>query len=177
MGWEIGVDDSFEDFVTARGQALWRSAWLLVGDSALAEDLVQTALTKAWPRYERITQERGSFEAYVRRILLTTYVSWRRRRWHREQSHADLPAGDWSSGDEAHRVDVRQDVLRALAELPRRQRAVLVLRFFEDLTERETADRLGCSIGTVKTHQSRALRTLRSSSHLTSGPAEVDHDR
>ena len=171
------MDDSFENFVAARGQSLWRSAWLLTGDSALAEDLVQTALTKAWPRYGAITHKGGSFEAYVRRILITTYVSWRRRRWRGEESYADPAVGDRAAEDEVRRAAVRHDVLRALAGLPRRQRAVLVLRFFEDLTERETADRLGCSIGTVKTHQSRALRTLRRSSHLVPGPAEVNHDQ
>lgn len=172
------MDDSFDDFVAARGQALWRSAWLLVGDAALAEDLVQTALTKAWPRYAAIARQGGSFEAYVRRILVTTYVSWGRRRWRGEQSRADPSAGDDGSvEDETYRADLRQDVVRALAGLPRRQRAVLVLRFFEDLTERETADRLGCSVGTVKTHQSRALRTLRGSPLLTPGSAEVRHDR
>jgi RNA polymerase sigma-70 factor (sigma-E family) len=170
------VADPFEDFVAARGQALWRSAWLLVGDSALAEDLVQEALTKAWPRYAAVTRHGGSFEAYVRRVLVTTYVSWWRRKWRGEESHAD-PSANRPVVDEAHRADLRQDVLRALSTLPRRQRAVVVLRYFEDLTERETADRLGCSVGSVKTHQSRALRILRSSPRLVPGSTEVHHDQ
>lgn len=171
------MDGTFEDFVAARGQALWRSAWLLVGDAALAEDLVQIALTKAWPRYARIVRQGGSFEAYVRRILITTYISWWRRRWRTEESRAELPEGDRMVVGESQQADLRQDLLRALAGLPRRQRAVLVLRFFEDLTERETAERLGCSIGTVKTHQSRALRALRNSPQLIPGPAEANHDQ
>ncbi len=167
-------DDTFENFVASRGPALWRSAWLLVGDAALAEDLVQTALTKAWPKYQRIARQGGSFEAYVRRTQLTTFLSWRRRRWRSEESYADLSANEGVVEDEGRAE--RQDVLRALASLPPRQRTVVVLRFFEDLTERETADRLGCSVGTVKTHQSRALQTLRTSSHLLPEPAEVNHD-
>jgi len=69
---------------------LWRSAWLLTGDDALAEDLLQTALVKAWPHYDRVAAT-GSFEAYVRRVLVTTYMSWRGRRWHGEIPTADLP--------------------------------------------------------------------------------------
>ncbi len=168
--------DTFENFVAARGQALWRSAWLLVGDADLAEDLVQTALTKTWPKYQQIVRQGGSLEAYVRRTQLTTFLSWRRRRWRGEESHADLPGGEGAGEDEGQRAEIRQDVLRALASLPPRQRAVVVLRFFEDLTERETASRMGCSVGTVKTHQSRALQTLRTSAHLIPEPQEVKHD-
>lgn len=81
---------SFDDFVAARGDALWRSAWLLTGDAQLAEDLVQTALAKSYGRWDRIG-DAGGFEAYVRRALFTTYVSWWRRRWNGERPVADLP--------------------------------------------------------------------------------------
>lgn len=146
----------FEEFVAARGPALWRAAWLLTGDRPLAEDLLQTALTRAWPHYGRVSRD-GSFEAYVRRTLFTTYAGWRGRRWHGEVPTGELP--DSGVSDEAP----DPDLLRALAALSPRQRAVVVLRYFEDLTEAETAAALGCSVGSVKTHHSRALAALRTS--------------
>ena len=156
----------FTSFVTARGDALWRSAWLLTGDGHLAEDLVQTALAKAWPRWERVGPE--GFEAYVRRTLFTTYVSWWRRRWNGERPTAVLPEGAVAAPD----VDARGDLLAALATLPKGQRAVVVLRYFDDLTEAQTAELLGINIGTVKSQTSRALATLRTSTHLK----EADDD-
>src|SRR5919201_5797760 len=77
---ELTEHDDFDAFVAARGSALWRTAWLLTGDHHKAEDLVQTALGKAWPHWDRLARE-GSFEAYVRRVLFNTYVAWSRRRW------------------------------------------------------------------------------------------------
>ena len=151
---------SFDDFVHARGDALWRSAWLLTGDVQLAEDLVQTALTKAWPKWERVGAP--GFEAYVRRILFTTYVSWWRRKCNGERPTATLPETAASDPD----VDRRNDLVGALASLPRGQRAVVVLRYFEDLTEAQTADVLGLSVGTVKSQTARALAALRASHHL-----------
>jgi RNA polymerase sigma-70 factor (sigma-E family) len=148
--------DYFAEFVAARGPALWRAAWLLTGDRSLAEDLLQTALTKAWPHFDRVSRN-GSFEAYVRRTMFTTYAGWRGRRWHGEIPTGDLP--ETGRTDEAP----DPDLLRALAELSPRQRAVVVLRYFEDLTEAETAAALGCSTGSVKTHHSRALAALRTS--------------
>ncbi|MDT0202010.1 SigE family RNA polymerase sigma factor [Nocardioides sp. AE5] len=149
----------FADFVASRGDALWRSAWLLTGDSQLAEDLVQTALAKAWPKWGRV----DVFEAYVRRILFTTYASWWRRRWNGELPFADLPEHPTYDVDPT----TRGDLAAALAALPRGQRAVIVLRYFEDLTERQAAEVLGCSVGTVKSQTARALAALRSSSHLS----------
>lgn len=148
--------DDFGDFVAARGPALWRAAWLLTGDGALAEDLLQTALTRAWPHFGRVSRN-GSFEAYVRRTLFTTYAGWRGRRWHGEVPTADLPEVA------AHDTAPDPDLVRALDTLSPRQRAVLVLRYFEDQTEAETADTLGCSVGSVKTHHRRALAALRTS--------------
>ena len=81
--------DDFGSFVAARGNALWRSAWLLTGDHQLAEDLVQTALAKSWRAWSRVGPD--SFEAYVRRVLFTTYISWWRRKWRGERPTADLP--------------------------------------------------------------------------------------
>jgi RNA polymerase sigma-70 factor (sigma-E family) len=151
---------SFDDFVLARGDSLWRSAWLLTADAQLAEDLVQTALAKAWPQWDRVGA--AGFEPYVRRILFTTYASWWRRRWRGERPTAALPERVAPSPD----ADQHNDLVRALAALPRGQRAVVVLRFYEDLTEVQVADLLGVSVGTVKSQTARALRALRASPYL-----------
>jgi RNA polymerase sigma-70 factor (sigma-E family) len=151
--------EEFSQYVAARGRALWRAAWLLTGDAQLAEDLAQTALAKAWPHFERVAAN-GSFEAYVRRAMVTTYVSWRGRRWVGEIPSDRVP--DATTGEQP--VDL--DLVRALASLSRQQRAVVVLRYFADLTEADTAAALGCSVGTVKTHHTRAIAALRSSGLL-----------
>ena len=127
----------FEAFVAARSTALWRSAYLLTGDPQRAEDLLQTALVKAWRRWDKITR-REAAEAYVRAALVSTYTDWWRRRWNGEVSTGELP--ERATAVEATRVEVRRDVLAALALLPRGQRAVVVLRYFDDLTEAQTAD-------------------------------------
>lgn len=154
------VATTFDDFVAARSTALWRSAFLLTGDAQKAEDLLQTALVKAWRRWDSI-ERREAVESYVRKTMVTTYTDWWRRRWNGEAPTEVLP--DAPGPDEAARVDVRHDVLAALATLPRGQRAVLVLRYFDDLTEAQTAEALGISAGTVKSQASRALAALRSS--------------
>ena len=153
--------ESFDDFVATRSTRLLRTAYLLTHDRALAEDLVQTSLAKAWFSWGRIE---GRPEAYVRRIMVNTYSSWWRRRWNGEEATADLPergAGQGFRPAEDVRVDDRTDLWRALARLPRRQRAVVVLRFYEDLSEAETAEIMQCSVGTVKSQASRALAKLR----------------
>lgn len=154
----VTTDTSFEEFVAARARALWRTAWLLTGDPHKAEDLVQTALMKCWRRWDAI-ERRDSVDAYVRRALVTTYTDWWRRKWNAEQPGEVV--GPVMPGDE--HADQRRDLVAALATLPRGQRAVLVLRFFEDLTEAQTADTLGVTVGTVKSQTARALATLRSS--------------
>ena len=136
----------FADFVAARQDALLRTAWLLAGDWQSAEDLVQTVLMKMWPRWERVTQA-GDPEAYVRRALLTTYLTWRRRRWYGERAVAVIP-DVVVPGDPLAATDLRVALARLLPSLPTRQRAVLVLRYYEDLSETQTADLLGCSVGT-----------------------------
>jgi len=158
-GRSAGVD-GFDAFVAARGDALWRSAWLLTGDRQLAEDLVQTALAKSWRAWTRVGPD--SYEAYVRRVLFTTYISWWRRKWRGERPTAELPERTTTTVD----TDARNDLVAALADLPRGQKAVVVLRYFEDLTEQQTADVLGINVGTVKSQCSRALTALRSSPHL-----------
>ena len=144
----------FDEFVAARSGRLLRTAYLLTHDHALAEDLLQTALTRAWSSWSRIE---GQPEPYVRKILVNTYASWWRRRWNGEQPTADLPEAPADSTD----TDARHDLWSALARLPRRQRAVVVLRYFDDLTEAETAAALGCSVGTVKSQTSKAFAKLR----------------
>ncbi len=152
---------AFEEYVAARSAALWRSAWLLTGDRHRAEDLVQTALMKCWRRWDRI-DDPGAVEAYVRRTMVTTYTDWWRRRWNGELPTDDLPERVDAGADPG----LRRDVLVALAALPRGQRAVVVLRFYDDLTEEQTAAALGVSVGTVKSQTSRALCALRTSGLL-----------
>jgi RNA polymerase sigma-70 factor (sigma-E family) len=152
---------TFEEYVATRGRALLRSAWLLTGDAHRAEDLVQTALVKCWRRWDQIAAD-GSVDGYVRRAVITTYTDWRRRRWSGEVPTDVLPDGWTADADLA----VRQDVLSALAHLPRGQRAVIVLRFYDDLTEAQTAAALDVSVGTVKSQTARALKALRLSELL-----------
>src|SRR5262245_43029355 len=146
----------FDEFVAVRSPRLLRTAFLLTSDWALAEDLLQTALAKAWFVWRRVD---GGPEPYVRKILVNTYASWWRRRWQSERPTETLP--ERASVDQHGGVEARDEVWRALGRLPRRQRAVLVLRYFEDLSEVEIAEVLGCSVGTVKSQASRALAKLR----------------
>jgi RNA polymerase sigma-70 factor (sigma-E family) len=159
---------TFDAFVAARGQALQRTAYLLTGDWASAEDLLQTALARVYPRWSQIRREDP--EAYIRRALVNTWSSWWRRKWRGEVPTETLPERE--GGDPYAEAD-RRDALRvALARLPRRQRAVIALRFHEDLTEEQTADALGVSVGTVKSQTAKALAKLREDRALTGyGPA------
>jgi RNA polymerase sigma-70 factor, ECF subfamily len=153
-----GLEEEFRDFVAARSTALLRTAYLLSGDWGAAEDLLQIALTKtylAWRRLGRIE----AVEPYARRVLVNAATSWWRRRWHGERPTAVLPEQAVTDGLDAR---LERDALwRHVKKLPARQRAVLVLRFFEDLSEVDTAALLGVSVGTVKSQCARALATLR----------------
>jgi RNA polymerase sigma-70 factor (sigma-E family) len=161
---------TIEEFVATRGTGLLRSAFLLTGDRHRAEDLVQSTLAKVWPKWEAVVA-RGRPDAYVRRTLLTTYLSWRRRPSYFERPvEAVADPVDIGAAD----TDLRLLVVQALAQLPRRQRATVVLRYFEDLSEAQTAEALGCSVGTVKSQTAKALRTLRA--HLDGINTEVMHD-
>jgi RNA polymerase sigma-70 factor (sigma-E family) len=151
-----GPRPEFAAYVAARQRALLRTAWLLTGDWAAAEDLVQTALLKAWRRWGSIA---GSPDAYVRKVIVTTYLSWRRRKWHGETPTGTLP--ETPGLDDYRAADLRDALARLLPSLPPGQRAVLVLRHYEDLTEAQTARVLGCSVGTVKSQNARALARLR----------------
>lgn len=161
----------FEEYVVARRAALLRTAYLLTGDHADAEDLVQAALVKAVPHWRRISADP---EPYVRRILTRESISrWRRRRW-REVSTDRLPDRP-TDGGTATGVDdrvVQREALRlALLTLAPRQRAVVVLRYYEQLSEKETAEALGVTVGTIKSQSSRALDTLRTSLGDQFGPS------
>ncbi|HYY10719.1 MAG TPA: SigE family RNA polymerase sigma factor [Kineosporiaceae bacterium] len=148
----------FEEFVALRSPRLLRVCYLLTRDWASAEDLLQTSLAKSWFAWDRVADEP---EAYVRRVIANTYASWWRRRWRGEVPTEQLPDSVGAGRDAMRDVDERDELWAALGRLPRRQRAVVVLRFFEDLTERQTADALGVSVGTIKSQTSRALATLR----------------
>lgn len=150
--------DAFAGFVAARSGALHRAAYLMVGDAGLAQDLVQEALTKtyvAWPRL----RDPGNAEAYTRKAITTTAISWFRRRSWSERPTDRLP--ETAGASPADAVDERAWLWQALLELPVRQRAAVVLRYYEDLTEAQTAAAMGCAVGTVKSQVSAALRKLR----------------
>lgn len=150
--------EAFAAFVAARHLALLRTARLLTGDWQTAEDLLQTALARTYLRWARLRSVEAA-EPYVRKVLVTTYATWWRRRWRGELPTATLP--DSAGPDPYDSVDHRDRVERAVATLPRRQRAVVVLRYYEDLPESEVAALLGCSVGTVRSQASRALAKLR----------------
>ncbi|GAA1815987.1 SigE family RNA polymerase sigma factor [Luedemannella flava] len=148
----------FDEFVLTRSPRLLRTAYLLTRDWASAEDLLQTALAKAWFAWPRMN---GDPEPYVRRILANTYASWWRRRWNGEHPTADLPERPPHLTEPQAAVDARDELWRSLGRLPKRQRLVLVLRYFEDLSERETAEIMHCSVGTIKSQTAKALAKLR----------------
>jgi RNA polymerase sigma-70 factor (sigma-E family) len=152
----------FEAYVRDQGGRLARIAFLLTGDVHLAEDLVQTALSRLAPRWDRVTAQ-GHPTPYVRAILVNTATGWRRRRWTGEAPTSPLPDGRADDGPRAlaDGVDRRDELRRALGQLGARQRAVVVLRFYEDLPEAEVARLLHCSVGTVKSQAAKALAKLR----------------
>lgn len=167
------LDAEFVAFVGRRGPQHLRAAALLTGDWHAAEDLVQTCLVKlyrAWPRLDSGVD----LDAYLRRMLVNTHRSWWRARWRREAPVATVPdrAGE-ADGQDRH---ARAAVMRQA--LPARQRAVLVLRFYEDLPVAEVADLLGCSAGAVKTHTHRGIRRLREllGQEAVAGVSEEERD-
>lgn len=145
----------FPEFVAAEADGLLRAAWALTGDWHRAQDLVQTVLAGVWQRWSRVDEP----AAYTRRMLYTTYISWWRRRWRGETPTQEL--SDSPDNDTADATVLRLAVRARLAQLTRRQRAVVVLRFFEDLAPADVAEVLGCSEGAVKSHTARALAVLR----------------
>jgi RNA polymerase sigma-70 factor (sigma-E family) len=163
-------EHEFEDFVVARGSALLRTAVLLcAGSRHDAEDVVQTALEKAYRHWSRVE---GDPEPYVRRILVNVTIS-RARRWKllREVHMAQPPEPLVSAADDG--VVLRDLLVRELRRLPPRQRAVLVLRYWEDLSEAQIAALLGCSAGTVKSQAAKGLARLRNAGFESAG---VSHE-
>jgi RNA polymerase sigma-70 factor (sigma-E family) len=148
----------FTDFVEARSSSLFRTAYLMAGEHQLAQDLLQEALVKtllAWPRL----RDHATVEAYTRRVIVTTSISWRRRRSFHERPTATLP--ERVDTDRVDAIVSHDAVLAALQSLPPRQRAAIVLRYYQDLTEAQTADVMGCSVGTVKSQVFAGLSKLR----------------
>ena len=156
--------EEFSVFVDHHARGLHRTAYLLTGDWHSAEDLVQTTLVTAWQRWDEV-REPAARLGYVRQVMMRTFLRWRRRRWNGEISTGWQPEGD-TTPDVFAAVEHRDPLLRAVRCLPLMQRAVVVLRYFDDQSERSTAELLGCSVGTVKSHASRALRTLRAMPQL-----------
>ena len=159
---EDGVAGSldFDDFVRQRSTPMLRTAWLLTGgDWALAEDLAQAAFSQVWRHWTRVSVMDAP-EAYTHKIMLNTFLSWRRRRWTAEISTERFVVSPATTGGFAT-VDRREVLRHALRQLTTKQRAVITLRYFEDRSEAETAVIMGCSVGTVKSQASRAIAKLR----------------
>ncbi|MEV6282360.1 SigE family RNA polymerase sigma factor [Kribbella sp. NPDC051770] len=156
---QVSTRADFEAYVSARYGALLGLAYLLTQDRALAEDLVQSTLTRCWLSWHKVRAEDPT--AYVRRVMVNTHTEWwRRRRGGREVPTDDLAAVAPPAYGAVQLVE-HSDLMQALRRLPKRMCAAVVLRYFEDLSEAETADVLGCSIGTVKSQTHRALTKLR----------------
>jgi RNA polymerase sigma-70 factor (sigma-E family) len=152
--------DTFEGFVAARGTPLLRLAVMLTGNSHDAEDLLQATLVKLLRSWDRVAAA-DQPAAYARRVLVNEHVSWRRRPSRREQTWSDAALAAATPAGEAGEPQVDEG-WALLATLPRRQRAVLALRYYEDLSDAQIAEVLGCSESTVRSNASRALATLRS---------------
>jgi RNA polymerase sigma-70 factor (sigma-E family) len=156
-------DAAFREYVLARGTALLRTAIMLTGNQADAEDLVQATLASTYLAWDKIN-DRAALDAYVRRAMVNTHISWWRRRKLEEYPTEELP--DRAVSDHARDSDLAEVVRRALDRLPERMRAAVMLRYFEDMTEPEIAALLGVSLGTVKSTVSRAVARLRIDSEL-----------
>jgi RNA polymerase sigma-70 factor (sigma-E family) len=159
IGLARDVED-YREYVAGRLDPLRRTAYLLCGDWHTADDLVSAALVKLlrhWPRVSTMDNP----DAYVRRVLLRTWLDERRKPWRREYATDLVPDPVAGGRSDMDGVTDRLTILALLAELPPRRRAVLVLRYFCDLSVEETAEELGCSIGTVKSQTARAIDALR----------------
>jgi RNA polymerase sigma-70 factor (sigma-E family) len=174
-GLEVGVepgqgpgagDPSFREYVATRSASLLRMAYLLTHNRADAEDLVQAALAKAYQAWDRI-EDRGAVDGYVRRAMVNTHISWWRRRRVEEYPTDDIP--EQAVADHAGDSELQDALRRAIERLPRRMRAAVVLRYYEDMSEAEIADVLGVSQGTVKSTVSRAVAKLRIDAELLGG--------
>ena len=163
-GTPVSDDLGFREYVRDRSRALLRTAYLLTGNAADAEDLVQAALAKTFLAWDRI-EDRGAVDGYVRRAMVNTHISWWRRRRVEEYPTDEIP--DQAVADHAVASDLQETLRRAIDRLPHRMRAAVVLRYYEDMTEAEVAEVLGVSLGTVKSTVSRAVAKLRTDADLT----------
>jgi len=154
---------TFREYVSTRSRALLRTAYLLTGNVADAEDLVQAALAKTYLAWDRI-EDRGAIDGYVRRAIVNTHISWWRRRRVEEYPTDEIP--DQAIADHAGNSDLQESMRRAVDRLPQRMRAAVMLRYYEDMTEAEVAEALGVSLGTVKSTVSRAMAKLRDDADL-----------
>jgi RNA polymerase sigma-70 factor (sigma-E family) len=159
-------EPAFREYVTARSASLLRMAYLLTHNRADAEDLVQAALAKTYQAWDRI-EDRGAVDGYVRRAMVNTHISWWRRRRVEEYPTDDIP--ERAVSDHAGDSELQDALRRAIERLPRRMRAAVVLRYYEDMSEAEIADVLGVSQGTVKSTVSRAVAKLRIDAELLGG--------
>ena len=150
----------FEEFAAARLPAVLRFAGVLTGDRALAEDVVQEVLLRASQRWYHL-QTLDHPEAYVRKMIVNEYLSWRRRNWRLLPSGSAHEVDDRIAPDHAGQHAERDALLAEIDKLPRRQRAVLVLRYYEGLSDAEIAEVLGCAPGTIRGYAFRALAALR----------------
>jgi len=158
------VEDGFAEFARSRWGRLVRLAYSLTLDVGRAEDLVQESLAKLWGKWPQVRD--GAPEAYVRQTIVNGAISASRRRWKGEEPHWDLPEPPVPRGPlESDAVDQRDWLRRGLADLSMLQRAVVVLRYAEDMSERQVAETLGISTGSVKTHAFRGLARLRATGH------------
>ena len=165
------TDAEFTEFVLGIYGQLIHTARLMTGDPHTAEDAVQTALERVYVRWHRAPAW-TSPHAYARQVLVNVILKASQRRWRRELSHADVPertAGAELDEDLAR----RRDAARALRELPLAQRVVVVLRFYEDLSVDQTAQILGCSVGTVKSRTNRALTSLRAAGAISTYAMQI----
>src|SRR5580698_8650898 len=156
-------DRGFREYVTSRSRSLLRTAYVLTGNRADAEDLVQAALAKTFLAWDRI-EDSGALDGYVRKAMVNTHISWWRRRRLDEYPTDEVP--DRAVADQTGSSDLADTLRRAVDRLPQRMRAAVVLRYFEDMTEAEVADALGVSLGTVKSTVSRAVAKLRIDAEL-----------
>jgi RNA polymerase sigma-70 factor (sigma-E family) len=154
----VDADSEFDEFVRSRTPALTRFAFLLCGNEATAQDFVQSALARTLLRWRRI--DPGRIEAYVKAAIVNEQRSLWRRRWRRVEISTSAPP-DRAGEDPTGLADDRDALRRALLELPVGQRTAVVLRYFDDLTEAETAVVMNCSVGTVKSQTSKGLARLR----------------
>jgi RNA polymerase sigma-70 factor (sigma-E family) len=163
---------TFPEFVSARSAALHRAAYLMVGDLGLTQDLVQEALIRTYVAWSRL-REAANAEAYTRKAITTIAIDWSRRRARSaERPSPRLP--EIGAPGHAESIDEQTWLWQCLLQLPIRQRVAIVLRYYEDLTEEQTAAAMGCAVGTVKSTVSAGMARLRSLVGPSRMPLEID---